>query len=325
MDGDAFTAFLGQVPRLTAEQSDTLRRLLERPAEGEAVRELLEGRGGTDRACPHCGGTNLGAWGRARGLARFRCRGCQRTFNALTGTPLARLRQRDRWLTQAQALQDAASLRETASRCGVALSTAFRWRHRFLQAGQAPPAAGLDGIVEADETFVRRSDKGARLWKARKPDASPAPRPKARRRGVRTGRRGTDLDELVPVLVVRDRQGTTHSTVLPDLTAASIGDVLVPLLGPEVVLCSDKARAYGVLARDGGLHHEPVNIAAGERVREGVFHIQNVNAYDSRLQQWMRGWHGVATRYLGSYLGWHRMADRLGYTSTDQAILLNAL
>ena len=252
------------------------------------------------------------------------CRGCQRTFNALTGTPLARLRQRDRWLTQAQAMEDAASLRETASRCGVALSTAFRWRHRFLQAGQAPPA-GFDGIVEADETFVRRSYKGARLWAARKPDAPPAPRPKARRRGVRTGRRGTDLDEQVPVLVVRDRQGTTHSTVLPDLTAASIGGVLLPLLGPEVVLCSDSARAYGVLARSGGLHHEPVNIAAGERMRDGVFHIQNVNAYDSRLKEWMRGWHGVATRYLGSYLAWHRMDDRLGHTSTAQAILLNAL
>lgn len=324
MDGGAFTAFLGQVSRLTAEQADTLRHLLERPAEGEAVRELLEGRGGTDRACPHCGSTDLGAWGHARGLARFRCRGCQRTFNALTGTPLARLRKKDRWLTQTQAMGDAASLRETASRCGVALSTAFRWRHRFLRAGQAPGAA-LDGIVEADETFVRRSYKGARLWKARKPDAPPAPRPKARRRGVRTGRRGTDLDEQVPVLVVRDRQGTTHSMVLPDLTAGSIGGVLLPLLGSEVVLCSDRAKTYGVIARKGGLHHEPVNIAAGERVREGVFHIQNVNAYDSRLKEWMRGWHGVATRYLDSYLAWHRMADRLAHNSTAQAILLNAL
>ncbi len=33
-----------------------------------------------------------------RGLQRYRCCGCGRTFNALTGTPLARLRHRERWL-----------------------------------------------------------------------------------------------------------------------------------------------------------------------------------------------------------------------------------
>src|SRR3954451_887086 len=37
----------------------------------------------------------------------------------------------------------------SAERCGVALSTAFRWRHRFLTAPAASPI--LTGIVEADD------------------------------------------------------------------------------------------------------------------------------------------------------------------------------
>lgn len=44
----------------------------------------------------------------------------------------------------------------------------------------------------------------------------------------------------------------------------------------------------------------------------GVYHIQNVNAYDSRLKQWMRRFHGVATKYLENYLGWRRWLERWG-------------
>jgi len=42
----------------------------------------------------------------------------------------------------------------------------------------------------------------------------------------------------------------------------------------------------------------------------GIFHVQNVNAYDSRLKEWMKHFHGVATKYLTSYLGWMRLLDR---------------
>ncbi|MDP3815185.1 MAG: IS1595 family transposase, partial [Pseudomonas sp.] len=47
----------------------------------------------------------------------------------------------------------------------------------------------------------------------------------------------------------------------------------------------------------------------GQRVLQGAFHIQNVNAYHSRLKNWMTRFHGVATRYLPNYLGWRRMLE----------------
>ena len=39
---------------------------------------------------------------------------------------------------------------------GVAPSTAFRWRHRFLQLTQPVKALVLTGVVEADETDFER-------------------------------------------------------------------------------------------------------------------------------------------------------------------------
>ena len=43
-----------------------------------------------------------------------------------------------------------------------------------------------------------------------------------------------------------------------------------------------------------------------------VTHIQNANAYHSRLKEWMRWFHGVATRYLDHYVGWRRMIETFG-------------
>lgn len=60
-----------------------------------------------------------------------------------------------------------------------------------------------------------------------------------------------------------------------------------------------------------GITHRPVNLAAGQRVVAAVYHVQNVNAYDSRLKEWMRRFHGVATHYLGNYLGWRRQASTM--------------
>jgi hypothetical protein len=58
-----------------------------------------------------------------------------------------------------------------------------------------------------------------------------------------------------------------------------------------------------------GITHRPINLAAGIRVVAKVYHVQNVNAYDSRLKMWMQRFHGVATDYLPNYLGWRRLID----------------
>ena len=106
--------------------------------------------------CPHCTQTVLQRWGYASGLRRYRCKGCGKTFNALTGTSLARLRKKACWLAYGEALAKGMTLAQAAAHCGVHMTTSFRWRHRFLQAPAATQEA-LTGVVEADETFFRRS------------------------------------------------------------------------------------------------------------------------------------------------------------------------
>ena len=109
--------------------------------------------------CPYCKAPAelLRPWGHSHGLARKRCRACGKTSNALTGTPLAQLRQREQWMRHAQALIERTSVRQAAQCCGVDRNTAFRWRHRFLVAAAMHRPAHEGGIVEADETFFLES------------------------------------------------------------------------------------------------------------------------------------------------------------------------
>src|SRR3954471_22871568 len=286
-----FAALLHLVERLSLEQRTALGRALAAASgESEAIRLLEEAFLAAPR-CPHCAATALQRWGYASGLRRYRCTACRKTFNALTGTSLARLRKKERWLAYGEALAAGMSLTEAAAHCGVRLTTSFRWRHRFLRAPAATREA-LGGVVEADETFFRRSEKGSRRWRRA---AGPLER-RPRRRGERASKRGLSAEQ-VPALIARDRAGHTADAVLPGLGADAIAAALGPVVAGDAVLCSDGARASAPSAPERGIRHEPINVAAGVRVRDGAFHVQNVNAYHGRLKGWMGRFDGVATRY----------------------------
>lgn len=309
----AFVELLAQLKQLTSAQRKRLvLQLMGRESalvSGSAV--LLPAPTG----CPHCSAAveRLGSWGQSHGLKRYRCQDCGRTFNALTGTALAHLRKREQWTRYAELLIEGVSLREAARRCQIDKNTAFRWRHRFLHDAAGHRAEHEAGIVEADETFFLESFKGLRHL----------PRP-ARHRGGVAGKRGLSAEQI-PVLVVRDRSGQTADFKLEKLDAAHVIAALRPLVDPEAILCSDSAGGYAAFARATGITHRPLNIQHGPRVVDGVFHIQNVNAYDSRLKGWMRRFHGVATQYLENYLGWRRMLERYKTSITPKLCLAEAM
>jgi transposase-like protein len=310
-----FEVLLQLVERLSDEQRTVLgRSLAAAPGGPEAVR-LIEGAFAVAPRCPHCGAERLQRWGFASGLRRYRCQACRKTFNALTGTSLARLRKKACWLRYGEALAAGMTLAKAAAHCGVHLTTSFRWRHRFLEAPVATREA-LAGVVEADETFFRRSHKGSRRWRRAEGPLERRPH----RRGERASKRGLSAEQ-VPALIARDRAGHTADAVLPDLGAAAIAAALGPVIASDAVLCSDGAKAYAAFAAERGLHHEPVNLAAGVRVRDGAFHVQNVNAYHGRLKGWMGRFNGVATRYLPNYLGWRRTLERAAEPSASRTWL----
>ncbi|MBV8124613.1 MAG: IS1595 family transposase [Paucibacter sp.] len=297
---------LSLASKLTPPQRQELMRALGTTDDASQVVRVLESR---PVVCPHCSGERLVRNGHASGLQRYKCGDCGKTFNALTATPLARLRHKSKWQAQAEVLRQGMSVHQSADTLAMAPSTAFRWRHRFLQLPQNLKACMLQGVVEADETYFLRSSKGQRVH-ARK----------ARHRGGSAAKRGLS-EEQEPVLVARDRSGATADFILERSDKAHTVAALTPVLAKDAVLCTDCGGALGAAARQLGVEHHAWNISKGPRV-QGAWHIQNVNGYHGRLKNWMRRFKGVASSYLASYLGWFRALDRSAQTPGKPAPFL---
>lgn len=207
------------------------------------------------RTCPHCSTDGATLHGKDKnGRQRFRCGNteCRRTYNILTGTPMARARKPEKWGLYLGHMTDHCSIRRIVKAgIGVNHVTVWRWRHRFLKAAANDNAAILSGVIEADETFFVRSFKGHRGWIKGKPPEDRAARPSAwgaTKRGL--------SDEQVPVLTALDNAGGVYEAILPSL--AAIEAALDGKIAVGSVLCSDGTKAYVRAAVKAGAEHRRV-------------------------------------------------------------------
>jgi transposase-like protein len=303
------------VAELSHAQAQKVIAALKKRGDGDEVQRLLNRRLEDDAKCPHCGSGQVEGWGLERnGLKRSRCRGCQRTFNPLTGTPLARLRKKECWLAFAGALNASLSVRKAAKACKVNKNTAFKWRHRFLKTQNHSKDQTLAGIAEVDEIFLLESFKGQRKL----------PRP-ARKRGGVAEKPGLSAEQI-PILIARNLAGAHIDAVLPDRSEAAVRPVLEGKLSKkDTLLCMDGDKALIAFAKAEGIEYELIIASKGEHVHEKVLHIQNVNAYGRRFKQWLDRFNGVATKYLQSYIGWRRWLEKGEDAITPQTALAAAL
>ncbi len=101
-------------------------------------------------------------WGQNAGHQRYRCNKCKRPCNALSGTPLAHFRIREKLDAYLASMDGGSTLRPAAAECDVSLKTSFYLRHRLMAVIEADTTGQLSGISEMDETFFRESRKGQR-------------------------------------------------------------------------------------------------------------------------------------------------------------------
>ena len=127
-----------------------------------------------------------------------------------------------------------------------------------------------------DETYFKKSKKGCE--KLDRP---------AHKRGGTAEKRGLSKDQVC-VFTARDR--SLHSVE----SIAGVGPVskawllthITDLIAHDSVLVADGLSSYQALARERELSLVVVKNKKGKRV-QGVYHIQHVNAYYSRLKSWV--------------------------------------
>ena len=288
-------SILAMIEQLPETDRAALQAALTTNSSEQAVLDALEGLMGADRRCPHCATPGAEKRGKAAKLIRYHCKACGKFFNALTGTPLAKLKCREKWLDMAESLSQGESLTECQERCGIARKTALRWRHRMLgTAARRTKSTKLGGTTEMDTTFVRESRKGSR-----KPEEGKKPR----KRGGPIGG-----GKLLPVLMAVQRGGDMMAALLRSEAADAVRYAIGDALARGAVIVTDSAKNFGRTFRRMGVHHEKVNIAKHQRVR-GPYHIQTINGLHARFKQFMARFNGVATKYLPNYLEWFRTVE----------------
>lgn len=289
MDARHFRSLLNSLNNLNYAQLKKLRFVADEQVSNNRVGEVIATKEDNTACCPHCDSYDLTRWGRTKqGIQRYRCKPCNKTFNALSGTGLYRMRKPEKWLRYTEMMWDGVSLREAAARLNINLRTSFRWRHAFLKLPTARTQTEIAGIVEADETFVNESYKGQR---------------KLPRRARKTG---GGRAKKVPIAIALNRSGDISEKVLKRNTKKEIQDFLKPLLTTGSVLCTDGNPCYKGVGGDLDIDHKRLVGLDNQRVIDGVYHIQTLNNYVMNWKNWMFRFRGVATKYLPNYLGWYR-------------------
>jgi hypothetical protein len=138
----------------------------------------------------------------------------------------------------------------------------------------------------------------------------------ARPRAWGATKRGLSSDQ-VPVLTALDNAGGVYETILSSLT--NIEAALDGRIAAGSVLCSDGAHAYVKAAVKAGAEHRRVivptitpaavkaNPVPTKKRKKGRLGLGRVNAHHGQIKVLINGrCRGVATRYLGNYLGWQR-------------------
>jgi transposase-like protein len=268
------------------------------------VGAMIDGAARRFLACPRCRQTKLRRDGKANNLQRYRCISCRRSFNSLTGTPLARLRLKARWLTYCDCLRDAAcTVHSAALQTGVHRNTSFRWRHRFLAWVKHDRPHPLRGLVAVDEARLPESDKGKRR-----------PALHLVRHGT-TGQKTRARKRSVQIIIARDQAGRTLDMVVSRSLSTSRGGPahMLAKLGNDVVLVGDACAQQLCCAAQRQATSPGADAARSDNDQVKAAML-DVKAYTARFRQWLGHFKGVATAYLRNYLGWRWAidGDRIG-------------
>ena len=294
-------SFIAKVPHLEHEERVGVLSSLESIDDLQKICDLIEANQEEVPHCPFCSHTRIYKHGKRSGLQRYKCTECGKTFNALTGTPLARMRKKHLWLKYLVEMLDSTVLRKIAERLPIDKKTAFLWRHHFSTWLYRDTPSTLDGIVEADETYFRISHKGSRHIKE-----------KPRKRGSDQSVRGLSKKQAC-VLTACDR--SDHSlefiTGLGPVKGKWLDNMLTKRIAPDAVLVTDGLQSYTQFCTKEHIDHVIVSNKKGDRSNKS-YHIQHINAYHGRIKVWInRHFRGVATKYLNHYLWWrHELENK---------------
>jgi transposase-like protein len=235
-------------------------------------------------ACPKCGSINIVRNGKRNQKQSYLCKDCKRSFVETSTSAIAYSYASETvWKQVIRDTVEGISLDKTAESLDISHSTAFNMRHKILfcveQAILATPVT-LEGVCEADETYVLESTKGRKI-----PEGYHR---KARRHGAKASKSGLS-DEYICVCtsVDSDNRCMTEIVNRASPSRAEIELVFGDKVTTDTVIFCDGSNLYDVL-------EDKCTVAHSKRVNK-------VNGFHSFIKERLLAARGVATIYLTRY------------------------
>lgn len=251
-----------------------------------AAREYLERlRWPNGAVCPHCG--VIGAYklqpkADSRRPVRkgvWKCKSCRKQFTVTIGTifedshiPLYQ------WLSAIQFLcasKTGISAHQLHRMLNITYKSAWFMAHRIRYAmEQSPLVEKLQGIVEADETYIG---------------------------GKAHGKRGRGAENKTPVFALVQRDGDVRSFKAERVTAKNLKTMIREHVNKDSIVMTDEFLAYKGLDKEFA-GHQTVNHGTGEYDRGNV-HTNCAEGYFSLLKRGIIGtYHHISQQHLDRYL-----------------------
>jgi len=294
------------IEQLSKENKQNLYELLRKDLHGVTPEDIEDVRSeqiiNKPISCPHCDSEQIIGFGHYRTRKRFRCKSCKKTFNEMTGTPMANLKKVDKFSDYLELFPQRLSLSVLADKLEISVKTAFDWRHKILSALTEYSDGYFDGIVESDDKQFEFSEKG-RKDLDRKPYKRPSDREK---------KRGNTNKKLV-VVVSADRNNNRDITLAKfgRIDKKSLETIFKGKITSENELCTDSHYSYKGWAKDANIEHHYFIANKKKHVKDKVYHVQHVNSLDNKMERWLKKFWGVATKYLQGYLNWFKIEEKL--------------
>ena len=247
------------------------------PDHQSCIEHLEHVRWGDQGHCPHCGSLHVARKSDGERIGRWNCHDCKSSFNVLSGTIFEKTKiPLQKWFVGIALMVNAKkslSAYQLGRDVELPHQTAYYMQQRIRAAMAADQAPLLQGIIEADETYV-----GGKPRKGNKRDDD---KPSKRGRGTRK----------MPVVGAVARGGNVTARIADGVSGRTILQFLKDTVDPHgSVLITDEFKAYNAVR--GRMNHAVINHSVA--YADGETHTNTIEGFWSLLK---RAWYGSHHHY----------------------------